>query len=121
MARHRTYSIEFKRRVAQEFLGGETLYGLTKRHDVCRKLIQIWVAEYEAGAIDEAQAADLLLVDRGLVGEVEGIEAPNEGEASQNGAHGCVFRRKVISDSGGNVITFAVSTGTVRGDLIPRS
>jgi transposase len=28
MARHRTHSIEFKRQVAQEFLGGETLHGL---------------------------------------------------------------------------------------------
>ena len=28
MARRRTYSIEFKRQVAQEFVGGETLCGL---------------------------------------------------------------------------------------------
>ncbi len=34
MAKHRTHSIEFKRQVAQEFLGGETLHGLAKRHDV---------------------------------------------------------------------------------------
>ena len=61
MARHRTYSIEFKRQVAQEFLSGETLYGLAKRHDICRNLIRIWVAKYEAGAFDhEAHAADLL-------------------------------------------------------------
>ena len=31
MTRHRTYSIEIKRQVAQEFLGGETLYGLARR------------------------------------------------------------------------------------------
>ena len=36
MAKHRTHSIEFKRQVAQEFLAGETLYGLAKRHDICR-------------------------------------------------------------------------------------
>jgi hypothetical protein len=29
MAKHRTYSIEFKRQVSQEFLAGETLYGLS--------------------------------------------------------------------------------------------
>ena len=34
MAKHRTYSIEFKRQVAQEYLGGETLHGLARRHDV---------------------------------------------------------------------------------------
>jgi len=28
MAKHRTYSIEFKRQVVQEFLAGETLHGL---------------------------------------------------------------------------------------------
>ena len=31
MARHRMHSIEFKRQVCQEFLGGETLHGLAKR------------------------------------------------------------------------------------------
>ena len=61
MARHRSYSIEFKQRVAQEFLAGETLHGLAKRHDISRNLIRIWVAKFEAGAFDEdAQAADLL-------------------------------------------------------------
>ena len=61
MAKHRTYSIEVKRQVAQEFLGGETLYGLAKRHDISRNLIQVWIAKYEAGEFDdEAEAADLL-------------------------------------------------------------
>jgi transposase len=61
MANHRTHSIEFKRQVAQEFLGGETLHGLSKRHDICRNLIRVWVQKYEAGAFDEdVQAADLL-------------------------------------------------------------
>ena len=61
MAKHRTYSIEFKRRVVQEFLAGETLHGLAKRHDVCRNLIRIWVQKYEAGDFDEdAAAADLI-------------------------------------------------------------
>ena len=32
---HGTHSIEFKRQVAQEFLAGETVHGLAKRHDVC--------------------------------------------------------------------------------------
>jgi transposase len=61
MARHRTHSIEFKRQIAQEFLAGETLHGLAKRHDICRNLIRIWVQKYEAGDFDEdAAAADLL-------------------------------------------------------------
>jgi transposase len=61
MARQRSHSIEFKRQVAQEFIAGESLYALSKRHDVSRQLIRVWVQKYEAGALDEdAQAADLL-------------------------------------------------------------
>ena len=61
MAKHRTHSIEFKRQVSQEFLAGETLHGLAKRHDICRNLIRVWVQKYEAGDFDEdAAAADLL-------------------------------------------------------------
>ena len=54
-------SIEFKRQVAQEFLAGESLHGLSRRHDVSRNLIHVWVAKLEAGTYDEdAEAADLL-------------------------------------------------------------
>ena len=61
MARQRSHSIAFKRQVAQEFIAGESLYALSKRHDISRQLIRVWVEKYEAGALDEdAQAADLL-------------------------------------------------------------
>jgi transposase len=61
MAKHRSYSIEFKRQVAHEFLAGETMHGLAKRHDLSRNLIRIWVQKFEAGALDDdVQAADLL-------------------------------------------------------------
>jgi len=61
MTKHRSHSATFKRQVAQEFIAGETLHGLSKRHDVSRQLIRIWVSKYEAGALDEdAQAADML-------------------------------------------------------------
>jgi transposase len=61
MAKHRSHSIEFKRQIAQEFIAGETLHALAKRHDVSRTLIRIWVRKLETGAFDEdARAADLL-------------------------------------------------------------
>ena len=62
MARqHRSHSVAFKRQVSEEFLAGETLHGLAKRHDLCRNLIRVWVAKYEAGGFDEdAGAADLI-------------------------------------------------------------
>ena len=61
MAKHRSHSTAFKRQVAQEYLAGETLHGLAKRHDLSRNLIRVWVARSEAGGLDEdLQAADLL-------------------------------------------------------------
>jgi transposase len=61
MPRHRSHSVAFKRQVAEEYLAGETLHGLAKRHDICRNLVRVWVAKYEAGAFDDdAKAADLL-------------------------------------------------------------
>ena len=61
MARHRTHSIEFKRQVAHDYVAGETLHSLAKRHDLSRTLIRIWVQKYEAGVFDEdASAADLI-------------------------------------------------------------
>jgi transposase-like protein len=49
------------RQVAQEFLGGETLHGMAKRHDLSRNLIRIWVEKYQAGALsDDVGAADLV-------------------------------------------------------------
>ena len=61
MTKHRSHSMEFKCQVAQEFIAGETLHALSKRHDISRQLIRIWVQKYETGAYDEdARAADLL-------------------------------------------------------------
>ena len=61
MTKHRSHSAAFKRQVAEEFIAGETLHGLSKRHDISRQLIRIWVGKFEAGALDEdVQAADLL-------------------------------------------------------------
>jgi transposase-like protein len=53
--------MEFKRQVVQEYLGGDTLHGLAKRHDISRQLIRIWLEKYEAGAFDDdAQAVELI-------------------------------------------------------------
>ena len=72
MARHRSHSIEFKRQVAQEYLTGETLHGLAKRHDISRNLIRVWIEKYEAGAFDEdAQAADLIQVYEARIAALE--------------------------------------------------
>ena len=51
MARYRTYTIEFKRRVAEEHLGGVSLTELARRHDISRELLRTWVKKYEAGEL----------------------------------------------------------------------
>ena len=61
MTKHRSHSAAFKRQVAEEFVAGETLHALSRRHDISRQLIRVWVGKLEAGALDDdAQAADLI-------------------------------------------------------------
>jgi transposase len=50
MARYRTYTIEFKRQLAEEHLsGGTSLNQLARRHDISRELLRIWVKKHQAG------------------------------------------------------------------------
>ena len=50
MARYRTYTVEFKRRLVEEHLGeGTSLNRLARRHDTSRELLRSWVKKYEAG------------------------------------------------------------------------
>ena len=50
MARYRTYTVELKRQVVEEHLGGGvSLNQLARRHDLSRELLRIWVRKYEAG------------------------------------------------------------------------
>ena len=72
MRKHRSYPIEFKRQVAQEYLAGETLHGLAKRHEVSRNLVRIWVAKYEAGSFDsDVVAADLVQTQEARIAALE--------------------------------------------------
>ena len=50
MARYRTYTVEFTRRVAEEHLGaGTSLNELARRHDISRELLRVRVTKYAAG------------------------------------------------------------------------
>ena len=58
MARYRTYTVEFKRRVAEEHLGaGTSLNQLARRHDISRELLRTWVRKCEAGEFASAGPA----------------------------------------------------------------
>ncbi len=53
-------------------MAGEALHELSKRHDVCRSLIRIWVQKFEAGDFEEdAAAADLLQQDEARIAALE--------------------------------------------------
>jgi transposase len=61
MVKHRSHGVAFKPQVAGEFIAGETLHALSKRRDISRQLIRIWVGKFEAGALDDdVEAADVL-------------------------------------------------------------
>jgi HTH-like domain len=60
MARQRSHSIEFKRQVAQEFIAGESLYALSKRHDISRQLMGIGRSTFYD--TPDARARDLTIV-----------------------------------------------------------
>ena len=53
MPRHRNHSVDFKRQVVAEYHAGETLHALSRRHDLSRNLIRIWVEKAEAGVLDQ--------------------------------------------------------------------
>ena len=54
MGRHRSFSSEFKRQIAREFLDGrEGLHELTPRYSQSRKLIRLWIRKYEAGEFSD--------------------------------------------------------------------
>ena len=74
---HRAHSIAFKRQVVQEYLAGETLHGVARRHDLSRTLIRIWVDKYEAGAFDEdAEAADTIQEHEARIAALERLVQP---------------------------------------------
>lgn len=52
MPRYRLFDIGFKRQVAQEFLTGESLNSLSRKYDVARDLIRIWVLKHEGGEFE---------------------------------------------------------------------
>lgn len=70
--RHRSHSTEFKRQIVSEYHAGETLHALSRRHDLARNLIRIWVEKAEAGALDaDGAAAELLTAYEARIAALE--------------------------------------------------
>ena len=73
MARYRTYTVEFKRQLVEEHLGGGTsLNQLAHRHDISRELLRTWVKKYEAG--DLAGGRPTTPDRRAYEAEIAGLE-----------------------------------------------
>ena len=54
MARHRSFSFEFKRQVVLDFMEGRAeLRGLARQHSLARHLIRLWIQKYEAGQLND--------------------------------------------------------------------
>jgi transposase-like protein len=57
MARHRSFSSEFKRQTSREFLEGRAgMHELARRYSLSRNLIRLWVRKYEAGEFTDELA-----------------------------------------------------------------
>ena len=74
MVKNRTHSIDFKRQVAQDYLAGEPLHSLAKRHDLSRN-------------------GSVALTSRGTIRSV----------AAQPGCHYILWRDRLMQQSQPNV------------------
>ena len=109
--RHRSYSLEFKRHVAQQYLSGDiSLARLARQHDISRNLIRVWIAKYEAGEFDDEQVqGDLLARYVARIAELERkvgqlimendlLKKPAQGMACCQGAVRDPVRRPICAD-----------------------
>lgn len=113
MPRHRSHSTDFKRQVVAEYHAGETLHALSRRHDLSRNLIRIWVEKAEAGSLDQDMASAELLTEyetriaalERLVGrqalEIEFLKGAQKNAASPRSAPISATRGPAVSPSNG--------------------
>ena len=112
--RHRSHSTEFKRQVVAEYHAGETLHALSRRHDLSRNLVRVWVEKAETGAFDDKEVAAELLsgyeariaaLER-LVGrqalEIDFLKGAVRSRTSPRSAHTSVTSGPAASPSGGD-------------------
>jgi transposase len=70
--KRRTFTVDFKKEVVAEYLGGETLHRVARRHHLEPSLLRIWVEKAEAGDFDsEAASAELVAAYERKIGALE--------------------------------------------------
>ena len=61
MGQQRRHTVAFKKQVVDEFLAGESLHTLSRRYDVSRSVIRVWVKKADAKILDsDIEASELL-------------------------------------------------------------
>lgn len=61
MGQQRRHTVAFKKQVVDEFLAGESLHTLSRRYDVSRSVIRVWVKKADAKILDaDVEASELL-------------------------------------------------------------
>lgn len=64
MARHRSFSSEFKRQISREFLEGRAgMHELARRYSISRNLIRLWIRKYEAGEFTDELAESVRIAE----------------------------------------------------------
>ena len=112
--RHRRHSTAKKREVVEACLNGEALQALSRRHDVCRSLIRIWIEKYERGSNDDdAVEADLPVRVQGTHrGPGAAGWPPGIGDRVSKGAR---VRGQSQRDGSGSVITGPIASRSDAG------
>jgi transposase len=78
MARHRSFSFEFKRQLVSDILEGRVgLRETARQHSLSRNLIRLWIEKYEAGQLTDEVA------DAARIGEYEAKIAALERKVGQ--------------------------------------
>ena len=78
MARHRSFSFEFKRQLVSDILEGRVgLREMARQHSLSRNLIRLWIEKYEADQLTDEVA------DAARIGEYEAKIAALERKVGQ--------------------------------------
>ncbi|SRR5258706_10946432 len=115
MSNYRVFTTAFKRAVAEEYLVGASLNALSRKHEVARNLIRIWVAKHEAGeyapdfvpmprlSAHEIKIAELERMVGKLTMELEFLRGVLRSNQSRRGETTSIVAGPVISPSSEDV------------------
>lgn len=115
MPDYRVFTVAFKRQVSEEFLAGASLHALSRKHEVARNLIRIWVAKYKAGEFEpdfvpmprlsahEIKIAELERMVGKLTMELEFLRGALKSSPLRHGATTSVVSGPQVSASGEDV------------------